>query len=284
MSTETDATPVRSTSNVVALRSIAALAAIVLIVLAFFLGRASVSATSDSASEPKGDTETAAANGDDSQANRLIEEFAKKNNLTPEQDFGLMMNENGKQTLGALVKDSASPGRTLGKASAPITLTIFEDFSCPMCTVWQKETFPGLMKYVDSGAVKFQWHNMVIFGKEYRSDLAAQGSIAAMNQGKMWDFISAAYQEAGDGDHTVYDEATVMNIAKAAGIRNLEKFRSDMLSTQTIDIVKKETAAAHKAGIGGTPFFVLGDTVVSGAYPLEYFENTIKFQQFLLNS
>lgn len=43
-----------------------------------------------------------------------------------------------------------------------MTLTVLEDFSCPMCTKWQKETLPSLQPLIDNGTLKLQWYNMVI--------------------------------------------------------------------------------------------------------------------------
>lgn len=279
MSDKNEPTP-RSAANVWALKIIGVLTILVLLVIAFFLGRATApSANSPAASPSEPATTSGTAAGDGQKA---VADFVAQTGLVPGQDFASSVtNEGGLQAMEILRDGADEPERTLGKPDAPVTLTVLSDFSCPMCTSWGTETLTKLQQYVDDGTLKIQWHNMVIFADQYQSDMAAKGAIAAMKQDKLWDFVRAAYGSAPKGEHPTYDENKVIQIAQSVGITDLGRFKSDMNAPETQATISEETDSAHSVGVNGTPFFVLGDSTISGAYPFEYFENSIKYQKFL---
>lgn len=277
MSDKNEPTP-RSAANVWALKIIGVLTILVLLVIAFFLGRATApSANSPAASPAESGTTTGSGSGQ-----KAVADFVAQTGLVPGQDFASSVtNEGGLQAMEILRDGADEPERTLGKPDAPVTLTVLSDFSCPMCTSWGTETLTKLQQYVDDGTLKIQWHNMVIFADQYQSDMAAKGAIAAMKQDKLWDFVRAAYESAPEGEHPTYDENKVIQIAQSVGITDLGRFKSDMNAPETQATISEETDSAHSVGVNGTPFFVLGDSTISGAYPFEYFENSIKYQKFL---
>lgn len=277
MSDKNEPTP-RSAANVWALKIIGVLTILVLLVIAFFLGRATApSANSPAASPAESGTTTGSGSGQ-----KAVADFVAQTGLVPGQDFASSVtNEGGLQAMEILRDGADEPERTLGKPDAPVTLTVLSDFSCPMCTSWGTETLTKLQQYVDDGTLKIQWHNMVIFADQYQSDVAAKGAVAAMNQDKLWDFVRAAYGSAPEGEHPTYDENKVIQIAQSVGITDLGRFKSDMNAPETKATISEETDSAHSVGVNGTPFFVLGDSTISGAYPFEYFANSIKYQKFL---
>lgn len=268
----------RSAANVWALKIIGLLAIFVLLVIAFFVGRATAPGTTEPAASPAGSGSSTGNAG----SQKAVADFVAQTGLVPGQDFASSVtNEGGLKAMKILHDGADEPERTLGKPDAPVTLTVLSDFSCPMCTSWGNDTLPKLQKYVDDGTLKIQWHNMVIFADQYRSDIAAQASIAAMKQGKLWDFVRAAYGSAPEGEHPTYDENKVIQIAQSVGIADLGRFKSDMNAPETQSTVSQETESGHSVGVNGTPFFVLGDSTISGAYPIEYFEHSIEYQKFL---
>lgn len=268
----------RSAANVWALKIIGLLAIFVLLVIAFFVGRATAPGTTEPTASPAGSGSSTGNAG----SQKAVADFVAQTGLVPGQDFASSVtNEGGLKAMKILHDGADEPERTLGKPDAPVTLTVLSDFSCPMCTSWGNDTLPKLQKYVDDGTLKIQWHNMVIFADQYRSDIAAQASIAAMKQGKLWDFVRAAYGSAPEGEHPTYDENKVIQIAQSVGITDLGRFKSDMNAPDTQSTVSAETESGHSVGVNGTPFFVLGDSTISGAYPIEYFEHSIEYQKFL---
>lgn len=272
----------RSAANVWALKIIGVLAVLVLLAIAFFLGRTTAPGANTPAASPSSPQKTTAGGATAGDAQKAVADFVAQTGLVPGQDFASSVtNEGGLKAMKILRDGADEPERTLGKPDAPVTLTVLSDFSCPMCTSWGNDTLPKLQKYVDDGTLKIQWHNMVIFADQYQSDIAAKASIAAMKQGKLWDFVRAAYHTAPEGEHPTYDENKVIQIAQSIGITDLGRFKTDMNSPETQATVSEETDSGHSVGVNGTPFFVLGDSTISGAYPIEYFEHSIEYQKFL---
>ncbi|MCV0020837.1 thioredoxin domain-containing protein, partial [Mobiluncus curtisii] len=272
----------RSAANVWALKIIGVLAVLVLLAIAFFLGRTTAPGANTPAASPSSPQKTTAGGATAGDAQKVVADFVAQTGLVPGQDFASSVtNEGGLKAMKILRDGADEPERTLGKPDAPVTLTVLSDFSCPMCTSWGNDTLPKLQKYVDDGTLKIQWHNMVIFADQYQSDIAAKASIAAMKQGRLWDFVRAAYHTAPEGEHPTYDENKVIQIAQSIGITDLGRFKTDMNSPEAQATVSEETDSGHSVGVNGTPFFVLGDSTISGAYPIEYFEHSIEYQKFL---
>lgn len=247
-----------------------------------FLGRTTAPGANTPAASPSSPQKTTAGGATAGDAQKAVADFVAQTGLVPGQDFASSVtNEGGLKAMKILRDGADEPERTLGKPDAPVTLTVLSDFSCPMCTSWGNDTLPKLQKYVDDGTLKIQWHNMVIFADQYQSDIAAKASIAAMKQGKLWDFVRAAYHTAPEGEHPTYDENKVIQIAQSIGITDLGRFKTDMNSPEAQATVSEETDSGHSVGVNGTPFFVLGDSTISGAYPIEYFEHSIEYQKFL---
>lgn len=257
----------------VALKVLGAAIVVVLVVISFFVGktvgeRGSVASYTVAAGE--------------SDANAFMRTYVSSTGKIPGTDFAAPQDE---QTVAAIAPfvESAGQLQVLGDPQAPVTITMVEDFSCPMCTKFQTQTWPVLKPLIEEGKVKAQWHNMVIFEK-YGSDWAAKASIAASNQGRLWDFVTVAYASAGAGEHPNYDEQKVIDLAVQAGVEDMEKFKADLADAKTQQAVDAQTSSAQQLGVTGTPFFIIGSSLISGAYPTDYFKGTIDFQVGLAES
>jgi protein-disulfide isomerase len=78
---------------------------------------------------------------------------------------------------------NATNGVTVGQASAPITLDVYEDFQCPICQEFESSTGADLTKLVSTGAIKINYHMMAFLdsqssGNRY-SSRAANAAICA---------------------------------------------------------------------------------------------------------
>jgi protein-disulfide isomerase len=47
-----------------------------------------------------------------------------------------------REDVGKLYSGIPQNGTTLGKSSAPVTIYLYEDFQCPVCGQFSRETFP----------------------------------------------------------------------------------------------------------------------------------------------
>ncbi|MEL4505608.1 thioredoxin domain-containing protein [Luteococcus sp. H138] len=161
-----------------------------------------------------------------------------------------------------------------GKVDAPVVMIEWSDFRCPFCSVWSRETAPKLQPYIDSGSLRIEHRDLVLFGVESLN--TAMAARAAGNQGKFWEFYDAVHAKAPTSGHPTIKQADLLAFAKTAGVPDLARFTKESTSAETRAAVAKDDAEARKLGLNGTPAFVINTTYLSGAQPLEVFSQVIE--------
>lgn len=169
------------------------------------------------------------------------------------------------------VKDDPT---ALGKVDAPVTMIVWSDYRCPFCSVWARDTFPQLKPYVDSGSLRIEHRDLVLFGEQSMD--AAVAARAAGQQGKFWEFSHAVHAAAPTSGHPDITAADLKAFAQQAGVPDLARFTADSTSASLKASVEKDVAEARQLGLTGTPFFVINTTPLSGAQPLQVFTQTLE--------
>jgi protein-disulfide isomerase len=155
---------------------------------------------------------------------------------------------------------------SLGNAKAPVTVVEYASVGCPHCAVWANDVFPAFRaKYVDTGYVRFEFHEMLTGNPA----LAAAGFLTARcaAPGKYFqvvDDVFARQNEIGDKGIEILEQ-----IGEHAGLTR-EQFGACLQDRAALDALQKRTnddAAAH--GVTGTPTFIVGDQKLDGEQSLE---------------
>ncbi len=180
----------------------------------------------------------------------------------------------GARTLADLVKDD---GRTLGSATAPITLIEYSDFTCGFCQKWAKETLPKIhAKYIETGKLRFLYKD---FPRAFGGP-AMEGALAsrcAADQQRYWAMHDRLFAERRLGPEELQQHAKTLGL-DAAG------FAKCMHEAKQTDDIFRDRAEGASLGFHGTPGFVLMRTVapeksqpvvIPGAFPFEVFEEQI---------
>ncbi|HIA02721.1 MAG TPA: hypothetical protein EYN66_12570 [Myxococcales bacterium] len=107
---------------------------------------------------------------------------------------------------------------------------------------------------------------------------AAKAAIAAQNQGKFWEYHDKIFESQDDLSTTRFEA-----IAKELGL-NLETFKKDMKAQETEFQIKGDMVIASKAGIEGTPAFLVNGRKIVGALPFETFKTIIDTEISKINS
>ncbi len=146
-------------------------------------------------------------------------------------------------------------GDTLGRASAPVTIQVFEDPQCPYCKEWNVDTLPTVVKdYVRTGKVKLVYRGINIIGPN--SEYGLRANYAAGLQNRLWQMADELYVRQGQENSGWINDSTIASAAKAAGV-NVNSLSAAFLTAPVTNMWKKADAAATKYAVHGTPTFVV---------------------------
>jgi protein-disulfide isomerase/uncharacterized membrane protein len=160
-------------------------------------------------------------------------------------------------------------GNVLGSKDGKYRADIYTDFVCPICHCYNIM----LHKLVKENKCVYVVHHNFPLDTECNPYLEkqmhegacrmARYGISAENQGKYWDMANLLFENKPKND----EEA--IKLAKQIGL-NVERFRSDINSKQTLLRLQSEIDTAISDGIDGTPTLIVNDEKYTGAKP--YYE------------
>jgi len=146
-------------------------------------------------------------------------------------------------------------GDTVGKASAPATMLVFEDPQCPYCQVWSLNDLPTVVdQFVRTGQLKLTYRGIAIIGPNSVKGLRAV--FAAGEQNKLWEFSSALYEMQGTENSGWITNDVILSAAKAAGADGPSILAASPTKAVTAQLANAEgEATAYQ--VRGTPTFVI---------------------------
>lgn len=149
-----------------------------------------------------------------------------------------------------------------GKADSKVVLIEYGDFQCPGCG----GAFPNLnvlkAKYKDQ--IAFVFRNFPLTTIHPNAKAAAAAAEAAGLQGKYWEMHDALYENQNAWSSLSASERTdtFASYASAVGVKDAEKFKTDLSATEIANKISFDQALGSKAGVTGTPTLVLNGTKV----------------------
>ncbi len=169
----------------------------------------------------------------------------------------------------------------LGNATATVTMVEFADYQCPFCSRYYTQTFNEIKKqFIDTGKLRYivrdyplPFHPMA--GKASEATHCA----GEQKKEKFWEIRTKIFENQKE-----LSVEYLKQLAKEMGL-NTEKFNQCIDTEKYKDEVKKDMDDGSKAGVSGTPSFIIGKTTtekefkgfkMSGAYPFEQFKSLIE--------
>lgn len=168
---------------------------------------------------------------------------------------------------------------SIGQASAPVTIAFWSDYQCPLCKAFELNTLPQLLKdYVDTGKVKLVFMDFAFLGSD--------STTAALYGRSVWKLYPEKYLDWRTAMYTAQDEEKDVGFGDAASIDKLDatvagidaaKIAADVkANTSTYQaMIDADRVEVQKAGITGTPSFVIGTQLIQGNYPYATFQTAI---------
>ena len=154
-------------------------------------------------------------------------------------------------------------GYALGRANAPVTIDLYEDFQCPACRRWGESVFPALAaNELASGRARLVFHTFPFIGQE--SMIAARAGHAAARQDRFWDFWAALYANQGPENAGTITAARMTAVAGTLGM-DAARFAADMGSSGAGMAIDASIADARRLAVDSTPTLVVGGRRLVGA-------------------
>ena len=165
-------------------------------------------------------------------------------------------------SIDTLLKGIPQNGTTLGKSSAPVTVTEYGDLECPVCRDFALGAENTLItKDVRTGKVKLVYKSFptaTANGPDpsvFPVQQAAAYAAGAQNLG--WNYIETFYHEQGTEDTSYVNTSYLDGLAKQIKGLNFKTWSSDRFNPAYQSQVAAEERQAQTAGINATPGFVV---------------------------
>ena len=164
------------------------------------------------------------------------------------------------------VRREADDPRAIGSVDAPVVMTEWVDLRCPFCASFSRDTLPQLITdYVDTGKVRIEFIDVAYFGEQsLDAQIAAQ---AAADQDKYIEYLTAVFDEAPEKGHADLTRDVLIDFAEQVDMPDLTQFAADLDDAQIRSAAEAQTLEAQQLGVTAVPFFVAGQTALSGAQP-----------------
>lgn len=160
------------------------------------------------------------------------------------------------KNMDKLINDPNAP--VLGNPKGDVTVVEFFDYTCGYCKMAEEH----LRQLVaEDKNIRLVSKHLPILGPN--SNVTAKASLASVAQGKFPQFHEKLMKSKEQ-----LNESNVLAIAKDVGL-DTDKLKKDMESEKVQKIIKDNLELAKELGTNGTPTFVIGDKLYSGAIPLE---------------
>jgi protein-disulfide isomerase len=160
---------------------------------------------------------------------------------------------------------------TWGARTAPVTIVAFEDFQCPFCSR-AADTLAKVQAEYGEAKLRVVFKNLPLSFHDNARPAAevAEGVRALAGAQAFWRFYTLAFASQSDLGPAAYAKW-----ATAVGVDAAVLAKGSPAWSAKID---RDLALAQKLGIDGTPAFLVNGEMLSGAQPLEAFEQIVNDQ------
>jgi protein-disulfide isomerase len=168
------------------------------------------------------------------------------------------------QAAGSTPQHLTDGAILVGKPSAPVTLTLYEDFQCPVCQEFEAESGKQIAAWVADGTVKVSYRPIAILDYQSSTDYstrAVDAAAAVVNSDpaayeRFHDLLYANQPLEGGAGLT---DAKLVELAGQAGAPT-GPVRKALQDKQFAGWAKKVTDEASQAGVNQTPTVIVNGT------------------------
>lgn len=138
----------------------------------------------------------------------------------------------------------------------------YSDFQCPYC----KRVAPTVqqLKEIYGDKIKIEYKHYPLPFHEH-AQKAAEASECARDQGKFWEYHNILFE-----NQQKLDIGSLKKYAEDLGLETGE-FNSCLINGEKTQLVTNQMAEGSGKGVSGTPAFIIGGELISGALPIDSF-------------
>lgn len=155
-------------------------------------------------------------------------------------------------------------GAWAGAADGDVVLVEFFDFACPYCRQGHADIARLL---AEDPKLKVVWRDFPVLGPE--SERFARASLSAARQGRYRQFLDAVFSREG---HLA--EAGFIPAVRKAGLDE-RQLVEDLKDPEIAAVIESNRGLARALGLTGTPSYIVGNRIVSGAVGIEALRKAI---------
>ncbi|WP_448581270.1 DsbA family protein [Thermaurantiacus sp.] len=149
-------------------------------------------------------------------------------------------------------------GAWAGAADGDVVLVEFFDFACPYCRQGHADVAQLL---AEDPKLKVVWRDFPVLGPE--SERFARASLSAARQGRYRQFLDAVFSHEGR-----LTEARFIPAVRKARL-NERQLVEDLKDPELRAVIESNLGLARALGLTGTPSYIIGDRIISGAVGIE---------------
>jgi protein-disulfide isomerase len=223
--------------------------------------------------------------------------FAKKSGLVKKDDLRAALAQvlngtsatntgNSNVTVKTTVDDDPFMG---DKSKAKVAIVEFSDFECPFCKQYFDQTYSQIKKdYIDTGKVVYVYRDFPLSFHDPMATYEARAASCVRDQAgdsKYFEFHDLVFKNTTSNGNGL-TKIQVTEYARQTGI-DIGKYQSCIESDKFNDEIAKDKSDGSKAGVDGTPGFVIGKldkdgnvegTLVPGSQAYATFKTVIEEQ------
>ncbi|MGI9255540.1 MAG: DsbA family protein [Salinispira sp.] len=157
---------------------------------------------------------------------------------------------------------------------APVVIVEYSDFECPFCAQFVIGAYPQIKStYIDSGIARIVFKD---FPLDNYHPLAIPAAVAANCVAQeLGDAAFFAYHDRLFFQQSELSESTIINWARDAGLSD-EQINACIADPSMEDEILADRSEGSRAGIDGTPSFVINGELIVGAQPYAVFKQSIE--------
>ncbi len=161
---------------------------------------------------------------------------------------------------------------TYGNKNSKVVLVEYSDFQCPACGYYSSLINQLMAEYKEK--ILYVYRNFPL-PQHKNAMISAQAAYSAGLQGKFWEMQELIFSSQKEWADSASAEETFIGFAKDLGL-DMEKFKADLKSDETINIIRAQLNGGQNIGINSTPTFFLNNKKLQNPKSLDEFKELIE--------